>query len=662
MVTKDHNETESEANVTRRFFPTWFARTGLEAMLGVLIVLAGLLAVLGGLSYRYRESIGDSYMSFQETMITWLGLGTVSLALWLVVSLWVVTRHPQWLRKANLWVASLALLAVIVGILAFFGPDRGVLGEFTLDGEVNLGGKTGTAITGPVGELFTGIPRWEGALRVLGVFAVGIAIALPVFAADVAMTLGRLAVYVYLFVIVGARGLVSGLGRIYQPDPSEQSERRETRREAPRVSPSPAAPPQFSGVSSPPVDTPAPSVFAETLTVTPAPLALGPGVVSVSELDEEEADLIILEADEGEEQQAPEPLDTPSAEDESAAMEQLTAKFNRYWSEELDPAQEAPEMPESTPRTNGAVGVEAGGAQADREPEGGQRGDGPTPILSPVEDLWARPSTELLLEAPEGGITQGEMDETAENIKRTLADYGVEVEIGQTRPGPTVTMYGLIPGWVRRYKQVREKNEDGSPKLDESGKPVISRVESKTRVKVDSILSREKDLALALKTPSIRIETPVMGQSLLGIEVPNPTPSLVTLRSVMESKEFQRLRAKALLPIALGKGSGGETVVVDLAKMPHLLIAGATGSGKSVCINTIISCLILEKTPAEMRLLLIDPKRVELTPYNGIPHLLTPVVVETDQVVGLLKGLINEMLNRYRLMEEVAGQKYRGIQ
>ena len=266
---------------------------------------------------------------------------------------------------------------------------------------------------------------------------------------------------------------------------------------------------------------------------------------------------------------------------------------------------------------------------------------------------WDLPSIELLHEGVDGGISEAEMRETAEIIRRTLAEYGVEVEVGQIRPGPAVTMYGLVPGWVRRYRQVKKQDEHGRPLLDDSGKPIVTREESKTRIKVDNILSREKDLALALKTPSIRIETPAMGKSLVGIEVPNPSPSLVTLRSAMESQEFVRLRTRADLPVALGKASGGETVVIDLAKMPHLLIAGATGAGKSVCLNAIISCLILERSPAEMRLLLIDPKRVELTPYNGIPHLLTPVVVETDKVVGLLKGLIREMLDRYRRMEEV---------
>ena len=200
---------------------------------------------------------------------------------------------------------------------------------------------------------------------------------------------------------------------------------------------------------------------------------------------------------------------------------------------------------------------------------------------------------------------------------------------------------------------MRETDESGRPKVDESGKAVMKRQETKTRVKVDSVLSREKDLALALKTPSIRIETPVMGESMIGIEIPNPNPGVVSLRSVVESGEFRRVSKKGHLPVALGRGSGGETKAIDLATMPHLLVAGATGSGKSACLNGMISSLIMERSPDELRLLLIDPKRVELTPYNGIPHLLTPVVVETDEVVGLLKGMVNEMLDRYRRMEEV---------
>ena len=269
---------------------------------------------------------------------------------------------------------------------------------------------------------------------------------------------------------------------------------------------------------------------------------------------------------------------------------------------------------------------------------------------------WSLPNTNVLMQTSSSGISKQDIDNTSKIIKDTLGEYGIEVEIGQTKPGPAVTMYGLIPGWIRKSRQVKKTDETGAVVKDEMGKPVIEKLENKMRVKVDSIIQREKDLSLALKTPSIRIETPVMGQSLVGVEVPNPSPALVSLRSIMEEVEFQKLKSKAKLPISLGKGTGGQSVICDLAEMPHLLIAGATGSGKSVCINTIISCLIMEKSPENMRLIMIDPKRVELTPYNGIPHLLTPVVVDPIEVVDLLKSLINEMLERYKRMESIGAR------
>ena len=261
---------------------------------------------------------------------------------------------------------------------------------------------------------------------------------------------------------------------------------------------------------------------------------------------------------------------------------------------------------------------------------------------------WALPDITLLSSASKGGISPEEISETSQIIKNTFAEYKVEIEVEKVRPGPTVTMYGIQPGWVRKNRNEKTK--------DENGNQIISKVEEKTRVSVDNILRREKDLSLALKTPSLRIETPVMGESLLGIEVPNPNPSLVALRNVMESKIYKDFESKAALPIALGKGSDGDEVVFDLTKMPHLLIAGATGSGKSVCINAIISCLIMERTPEQLQMVLVDPKRVELTPYNQIPHLIEPVIVETDQVVNTLKGIIREMMDRYRQMEETGAR------
>jgi len=262
---------------------------------------------------------------------------------------------------------------------------------------------------------------------------------------------------------------------------------------------------------------------------------------------------------------------------------------------------------------------------------------------------WKLPALNILSDAIEGGISDEEIETTSKIIKDTFAEYKVEIAVEKVRPGPTVTMYGIQPGWVRKSaKNLRNdaQNEFSITNLDDK----------KTRVTVDNILRREKDLSLALKTPSLRIETPVMGESLLGIEVPNPNPSLVTLRMVMNTSAHKKASADGPLPIALGKGSDGNEIVFDLSKMPHLLIAGATGSGKSVCINAIISCLLMERTPEELQMILVDPKRVELTPYNGIPHLITPVIVETDQVVNSLKGLIREMMDRFRRMEEVSAR------
>ena len=264
------------------------------------------------------------------------------------------------------------------------------------------------------------------------------------------------------------------------------------------------------------------------------------------------------------------------------------------------------------------------------------------------------PSTDILETIVEKGISEKEIEETSKKIKTTLADFGIDIEIGEVQSGPTVTMYGIIPGWIIRQKKVPSLDSNGKPILDDNGKKIFHMIEEKTRVKVDNIISREKDLALALKTPNIRLETPVMGKSLLGLEVPNSTPSIVSMKSMIECFAFQKVYNQQLgLPIVLGKNNSGEAEVMDLTKMPHLLIAGSTGSGKSVFINAVICCLLMSMSPEKLKLILIDPKRVELTPYSGVPHLVVPPVVETEKVVTVLKSVISEMLDRYRRMQEV---------
>jgi S-DNA-T family DNA segregation ATPase FtsK/SpoIIIE len=279
------------------------------------------------------------------------------------------------------------------------------------------------------------------------------------------------------------------------------------------------------------------------------------------------------------------------------------------------------------------------------------------------EDIerWSLPPMSFLAEAPAESYEPGiDREETSRLIENTLWDYGIEVRVSEVKPGPVVTMFGLVPGWVRRSRDVRERTSEGKPVVDESGRPVVLRVEDKTRVKVDSIVAREKDLALALAAPSLRIEAPIPGASLVGIEVPNPRPAVVTLRSVMETGAFHSISSKTKLALALGMGTGGEIAAADLARMPHLLIAGSTGSGKSVCINSVIASILMHNSPWDTRMLLIDPKRVELTPYNGIPHLLVPVVVEVEVAVQVLKGMIQEMLRRYKVFEEASARNIEG--
>ena len=276
----------------------------------------------------------------------------------------------------------------------------------------------------------------------------------------------------------------------------------------------------------------------------------------------------------------------------------------------------------------------------------------PVKQLSKNTKSYNLPSIDLLDDLKEISISESEINATAQKIQDTLQQYDVDVEIGQVQPGPVVTLYGLKPGWITKTKKEKQFDSDGNVMTDENGRQIMKEVESKNRVRVDSIISREKDLSLALKTPSIRIETPVLGESLVGIEVPNPNPGIIGIKSLIKDSSFENLLLqKDSLPIALGKGSGGDNITIDLTKMPHLLIAGATGSGKSVCMNAVVSSLIYSRSPDQLRLLLVDPKRVELTQYNGIPHMVTPVIVELDAVAKVFRGIINEMFKRYKLLE-----------
>jgi S-DNA-T family DNA segregation ATPase FtsK/SpoIIIE len=211
-------------------------------------------------------------------------------------------------------------------------------------------------------------------------------------------------------------------------------------------------------------------------------------------------------------------------------------------------------------------------------------------------------------------------------IQETLGLFGVPADFEGAYKGPSVTQYLIKPGYVERT--IRGETQ-------------------RVKVKVSKIAALANDLALALAAASVRIEAPIPGTNYVGVEVPNQESNIVGLKELMESDAFQNMKGK--LRIALGEDVKGQPIVADLAKMPHLLIAGATGSGKSVCINSIIACLLLTHTPDTLRLLMVDPKMVELSTYNGIPHLLSPVVTELDRAAGVLFWAVKEMERRYQL-------------
>jgi S-DNA-T family DNA segregation ATPase FtsK/SpoIIIE len=256
--------------------------------------------------------------------------------------------------------------------------------------------------------------------------------------------------------------------------------------------------------------------------------------------------------------------------------------------------------------------------------------------------VWRLPPVVMLKSGRLGELSQTDIDKRIHLIEKTLADFDVYAKVVQVSPGPTITQFGLEPGFRER--------------TDRNG--VVVRRE---KIRVSEIQTLSNDLALALAAPSIRIEAPVPGRQVVGLEVPNNQTTLVSLRDVVEGSAFQKLRVKTKLAVALGEDVTGQPVAADLGKMPHLLIAGATGSGKSICINAIISCLLLQATPDEVRLILVDPKRVELTTYNEVPHLLRPVVVDAEKVVGVLGWVVKEMDDRYKLFEKYGVRNLEGF-
>ena len=239
-----------------------------------------------------------------------------------------------------------------------------------------------------------------------------------------------------------------------------------------------------------------------------------------------------------------------------------------------------------------------------------------SPMTLGDDSGWQFPPYTLLettTTKPDAGNIQG----NADIIQKTLANFAVKVSMGDVNVGPTVTQYTLKP--------------------DEG-------------VKLNKITNLDRDLALALAAHPVRIEAPIPGKSLVGVEIPNKVSALVRLRAIMESDTFEKRRSN--LAVVLGLDVSGHPQIADITKMPHLLIAGSTGSGKSVCINAILLSLLYQNTPKQLKMILVDPKRVELSPYNSIPHLIAPVIVEPDKTVSALKWAVMEMERRYKTLQD----------
>ena len=270
-------------------------------------------------------------------------------------------------------------------------------------------------------------------------------------------------------------------------------------------------------------------------------------------------------------------------------------------------------------------------------------------------DGWQLPPLKLLKKV-ETRVKHGpDNQRRADLITQTLQSFGVDSTVVEINEGPTVTQFGVEPGWDVKTRMVTERDATGRAILDPTGNARQNEVEvARTRIRVNRITALQNDLALALAAPALRIEAPVPGKPMVGIEVPNGSTSIVSLREIMESEPYQKFAEKSALPLALGAGVSGEPITADLARMPHLLIAGATGSGKSVCLNTIITSLLMNYSPEQLRFVMVDPKRVELTAFGSIPHLaFSEIVVEMDRVVGTLQAVINEMETRYRRFAQV---------
>lgn len=241
------------------------------------------------------------------------------------------------------------------------------------------------------------------------------------------------------------------------------------------------------------------------------------------------------------------------------------------------------------------------------------------------------PPLDLLIDEKSIRPNERHINQNAGLIEKTLAEFGLPAKVVGFQVGPTITQFAVEPGYVERAGAEGES--------------------ARQKVRVSQISALQRDLALALSAQRLRIEAPVPGRSFVGIEVPNLRSNVVRLRPILESSAFYQ--SDSPLALALGRDVSGQTVIADLARMPHLLIAGTTGSGKSVCISAITVCLAMNNSPEDLRLVMIDPKMVELVPFNGLPHVIGKVETNLDRIAAVLRWVVLEMERRYKKFEDL---------
>jgi S-DNA-T family DNA segregation ATPase FtsK/SpoIIIE len=319
-------------------------------------------------------------------------------------------------------------------------------------------------------------------------------------------------------------------------------------------------------------------------------------------------------------------------EKESGGLARLFGRKSRE-----QEAEEIAETPEVAPPPSAPEGAEEKAVPAP-VPAPGPRARARVPDLEKVAESlavlpaggtnWVLPDISLLEPVP----TQREVTSVtefaigAQVLKETLAEFGVDVEVTNVERGPAITRYELLPA---------------------------------PGVRVETIAKLNNNIALAMKAETVRVQAPIPGKGVVGIEVPNPKTTIVFFREVIESDDWRK--GKAALPLCLGQDVGGRVQIADLADMPHLLVAGATGSGKTVCMNSMLAGLLLSRTPDQLRLMLIDPKIVEFSGFNGLPHLVVPVITDPKKVSLGLRWAINEMEKRYKLFAKVGVRNIKGF-